>query len=84
VSLGPVSVLSLVHSCTHGARGPKTIDNFCQHLGEYGIEISAQEVSDSMLGKTLRNLGLVLDSPDAEGGMVLVNPFENISGVAAG
>ena len=84
VSLGPVSVLALVHSCTHGARGPKTIDNFCQHLGEYGIDISAQEVSDSMLGKTLRNLGLVLDSPDAEGGMVLVNPFESISGEASG
>ena len=29
-----------------------------------------------MLGQTLRNLGLVLDSPDAEGGMVLINPFE--------
>lgn len=83
VSLGPVSVLALVYSCTHGARGPRTIENFCQHLGEYGIEISAQEVSDSMLGKTLRNLGLVLDSPDAEGGMVLVNPFENISKEAA-
>lgn len=76
VSLGPVSVLALVHSCTHGARGPRTIDNLCQHLGQYGIEIDAQEVADSKLGQTLRNLGLVLDSPDAEGGMVLINPFE--------
>lgn len=76
VSLGPVSVLALVHACTHGARGPRTIDNLCQHLSEYGIEIDAQEVADSMLGQTLRNLGLVLDSPDAEGGMVLINPFE--------
>ena len=76
VSLGPVSVLALVHACTHNARGPRTIDNLCQHLGEYGIEIDAQEVADSMLGQTLRNLGLVLDSPDAEGGMVLINPFE--------
>ena len=76
VSLGPVSVLALVHACTHSARGPRTIDNLCQHLSEYGIEIDAQEVADSMLGQTLRNLGLVLDSPDAEGGMVLINPFE--------
>jgi len=76
VSLGPVSVLVLVHSCTHGARGPRTIDNLCQHLAQYGIEIDAQEVADSRLGQTLRNLGLVLDSPDAEGGMVLINPFE--------
>jgi hypothetical protein len=79
VSLGPVSVLALVHSCTHNARGPRTIDNLCQHLKEYGVEIDAQEVADSMLGQTLRNLGLVLDSPDAEGGMVLVNPFELMS-----
>ncbi len=79
VSLGPVSVLSIVHACTHGARGPRTIDNLCQHLSEYGIEIEAQEVADSMLGQTLRNLGLVLDSPDAEGGMVLINPFELMS-----
>jgi hypothetical protein len=76
VSLGPVSVLALVHSCTYSARGPRTINNLCQHLGEYGIEIDAQEVADSKLGQTLRNLGLVLDSPDAEGGMVLINPFE--------
>jgi hypothetical protein len=76
VSLGPVSVLALVHSCTYSAQGPRTINNLCQHLAEYGIEIDAQEVADSMLGQTLRNLGLVLDSPDAEGGMVLINPFE--------
>jgi len=76
VSLGPVSVLALVHACTHNTRKPRTIDNLCQHLSEYGIEIDAQEVTDSMLGQTLRNLGLVLDSPDAEGGMVLINPFE--------
>lgn len=79
VTLGPVSVLALVHACTHGSRAPKTINNFCQHLRQYGIEISAQEVSESSLGETLRHLGLVLDSPDAEGGMVLVNPFENFA-----
>ncbi|MDG1004576.1 MAG: hypothetical protein P8N58_06815 [Emcibacteraceae bacterium] len=79
VSLGPVSVLAMVHSCTYNAHGPRTIDNLCQHLSEYGIEIDAQEVADSMLGQTLRNLGLVLDSPDAEGGMVLINPFELIT-----
>lgn len=76
VSLGPVSVLSIVHACTHSRKGPRTIDNLCQHLSKYGIEINAQEIAGSALGQTLRNLGLVLDSPDAEGGMVLINPFE--------
>lgn len=76
VSLGPVSVLALVHCCTHMARGPRTVEDFCRHLATYGIEIQAQDVPASDLGQTLRNLGLVLDSPDAEGGMVLVSPFK--------
>lgn len=76
VSLGPVSVLTLVHCCTHLAKGPRTVEDFCRHLANYGIEIRAQDVPRSDLGQTLRNLGLVLDSPDAEGGMVLVSPFK--------
>jgi hypothetical protein len=78
VSLGPVSVLSLVHCCTHRAKGPRTVEDFCRHLANYGIEIRAQDVPRSDLGQTLRNLGLVLDSPDAEGGMVLVSPFKSV------
>jgi hypothetical protein len=79
ISLGPVSVLAIVHACTHNARGPRTVEDLCKHLGQYGIEIKAQEVPGSRLGQTLRNLGLVLDSPDAEGGMVVVNPFELVA-----
>lgn len=76
VSLGPVSVLTLVHCCTHLAKGPRSVEDFCRHLTNYGIEIRAQDVPRTDLGQTLRNLGLVLDSPDAEGGMVLVSPFK--------
>jgi hypothetical protein len=78
VSMGPVATLALVHCCTHGVRGPRTVEDFCRHLSEYGVEIRSQDVAVSDLGKTLRNLGLVLDSPDAEGGMVLVSPFREI------
>ncbi len=83
VVLGPVSVLALVHACTSKARGPRTVDDFCRHIGQYGIEVEAQDIPGSALGQTLRNLGLVLDSPDAEGGMVLVNPFEVVGGEGA-
>lgn len=79
VGLGPVSVLALVHACTHNTRGPRTVDDFCRHLGEYGLEVESQDIPGSALGQTLRNLGLVLDSPDAEGGMVVVNPFELVA-----
>lgn len=77
VSLGPVSVLTMVHCCTHGARGPRTVEDFCRHLAHYGIELRAQDVPHIDIGQTLRNLGLVLDSPDAEGGMVLRSPLES-------
>jgi hypothetical protein len=79
VGLGPVSVLALVHACTHQAAGPRTVDDFCRHLGEYGLEVESQDIPGSALGQTLRNLGLILDSPDAEGGMVIVNPFDNLT-----
>jgi hypothetical protein len=76
ISLGPVSVMCLVHACTHSARGPRTLNNFCQHLASYGIETDPDDISNSALGHTMRSLGLVLDSPDAEGGIALINPFD--------
>lgn len=79
VSLGPVSVLALVNACTRNAKGPRTVEDLCRHLGEYGIEVQAQAVPASQLGQTLRNLGIVFDSPDAEGGMVVLNPFEHVA-----
>ena len=78
VSLGPVSVLTLVHCCTQNARGPRTVEDFCRHLGDYGIEVRPRDVAEGELGQILRHLGLVLDSPDAEGGMVLVSPLKGI------
>lgn len=75
VAMGPVSVLTLVHATTAKKTGPSTVADLCDHAARYGIEIEAQNVPASTLGQTLRNLGLVLDSPDAEGGMVLVDPF---------
>ena len=71
--------MALVHSCTHGYKGPRTLNNFCSHLKVYGIETDPDEVSNSKLGDVMRSLGLVLDSPDAEGGITLINPFNFIS-----
>lgn len=75
VSMGPVSVLALAHACTATRSGPSTVGDLCHHIGHYGIQVEAQNVPTSSLGLTLRNLGIVLDSPDAEGGMVVVDPF---------
>lgn len=75
VSIGPVATIMLSYCCSRTAKGPRTVEDFCNHLAMYGIAVNSQEIGKTSLGQTLRNLGLVLDSPDAEGGMVLVNPF---------
>jgi hypothetical protein len=75
VSLGPVAVLALVHCCLWSVRGPRSVQRLIQHLAAYGIAVSVDELAHNDLGQKLRMLGLVLDSPDAESGMLLVPPF---------
>lgn len=75
VSLGPVAVLALVHCSLAGMSGPRSIHRLGQHLAAYGIAIDRHEIAANDLGHQLRMLGLVLDSPDAESGMLLLPPF---------
>ncbi|AYV45097.1 hypothetical protein CFHF_04255 [Caulobacter flavus] len=75
VSLGPVAVLALVHCSLAKTSGPRSVRYLAQHMSGYGIMIDHQEIAESDLGHQLRMLGLVLDSPDAESGMLLVPPF---------
>lgn len=76
VSLGPVSLLSLVHCCLAEAAGPRSVQRLSEHLEGYGLAVDRDHFTSGELGKSLRTLGLVLDSPDAEGGMLLIPPFE--------
>lgn len=80
LSLGPVAVLGVVHCCLRGAGGPRSVQRLSDHLAWYGIEVDVDNIHASELGKTLRMLGLVLDSPDAESGMLLVPPFASAMG----
>lgn len=75
VSLGPVSVLALVHCALAGMGGPRSIQRLVQHLAAYGVSVDRNDIASSDLGHQLRMLGLVLDSPDAESGMLLLPPF---------
>jgi hypothetical protein len=75
VSLGPVAVLALVHCALAGMGGPRSIHRLGQHLASYGIVVDRQDIARNDLGHQLRMLGLVLDSPDAESGMLLLPPF---------
>jgi len=75
VALGPVSILALVHCSLAGMRGPRSIHRLEQHLAAYGVVIDRHDIARNDLGMQLRMLGLVLDSPDAESGMLLLPPF---------
>lgn len=77
VSLGPVAVLALVHCALAGLGGPRSIRQLGLHLASYGIVVDRQDIARNDLGHQLRMLGLVLDSPDAESGMLLLPPFPN-------
>jgi hypothetical protein len=84
VSLGPAALLALVHCCLAEAAGPRSVHRLCEHLAWYGMDVDLDDIAKSDLGKKLRMLGLVLDSPDAESGMLLVPPFEMTQTAAGG
>ncbi|ODT20974.1 MAG: hypothetical protein ABS35_18605 [Kaistia sp. SCN 65-12] len=75
VGLGPVSVLALVHCSLAGTTGPRSVRRLSQHLAGYGAIVDHRDIATNDLGHQLRMLGLVLDSPDAESGMLLIPPF---------
>lgn len=75
LALGPAAVLAMAHCCLHEVKGPRSVQRLAAHLASYGIEFELHGLNDSDLGRQLRMLGLVLDSPDAESGMLLVPPF---------
>lgn len=72
--MSPVGVITMVHLVTAAER-TATARDLQSKLGEYGISVSLADLSRGSIGMSLRRLGLVTDSPDAEGGMVLRNPF---------
>lgn len=75
VSLGPVAALAIVHCSLSGVAGPRSVRRLAQHLAQYGVSMDHRDIPQNELGHQLRMLGLVLDSPDAESGMLLVPPF---------
>jgi hypothetical protein len=76
-ALGPVSLLAIVHCCLAEVSGPRSVQRFCEHLQAYGVQVPTEALEKGEVGRNLRLLGLVLDSPDAESGMLLVPPFQS-------
>jgi hypothetical protein len=73
---GSAMLVMLVHACCAANPSlPVSLDDFRQRLGEYGLHVPAGELVDGKTGRDLARLGLVVDSPDAAGGRLLVPPF---------
>ncbi len=83
VSLGPVALLAMVHCCLGEVAGPRSLQRLRDHLEWYGIQVDLDNMSGSDLGRKLRMLGLVLDSPDAESGMLMIPPFSSAASLGA-
>jgi hypothetical protein len=76
VQPGPAMLVMLVHACcAANPIIPVSLDDFRSHLGEYGLHVPAGELVHGKTGRDLAMLGLVVDSPDAAGGRLLVKPF---------
>ena len=76
VQPGPAALIQMVYSCCRNySPFPASIDDFRTHLSAYGIYAPAGELQRGRTGRDLERLGLVVDSPDAGGGRLLVNPF---------
>jgi hypothetical protein len=84
VSLGPVALLAMVHCCLREAAGPRSVQRLRDHLEWYGMQVDLDNMSGSDLGRKLRMLGLVLDSPDAESGMLMIPPFMSEQKIGVG
>lgn len=77
VGLGPASLLLMVHCTTTLTNGPCTIGDLVNHLAKYGLEANFHQNNSNYFYKLLRSLGLVIDSPDAEGGMIIISPLHS-------
>ncbi len=76
VQPGPAMLILLVHACCNGQGGiPASLDDLRRHLSHYGLRTPAGELGHGRVGADLEKLGLVVDSPDAAGGRMLVAPF---------
>lgn len=73
---GPAMLILLVHVACQSLGGiPASMDVLRKHLRAYGLGASADELRTGITVHELERLELVVDSPDAGGGRLLVDPL---------
>ncbi|WP_124681846.1 hypothetical protein [Candidatus Viridilinea mediisalina] len=73
---GPAMLILLVYICCQAQSDvPASLEDLRGHIADYGLHAPAGELAGGQVGMDLKKLGLVVDSPDAAGGRLLVTPF---------
>lgn len=76
-SMGAASILTMVYLCSFEEHSDVVgVSDIIDFLSNYGIKINHKDFGAGSIGGHLRKLGLVIDSPDSEGGIVVINPFK--------
>jgi hypothetical protein len=76
VELGPAMLIALAHCCCR-AKSPleASLEDLREHLAKYRVDVPPHELTSGGFSDSLERLGLVVDSPDAAGGRLIVSPF---------
>jgi hypothetical protein len=75
---GAVSLCLAAHSACRRAGGFGTVRDLSDHFAAYGIDVLQTDFEGGRLAARLRGLGLVVDSPDAESGMAVLDPWAGV------
>lgn len=70
---GSALLLTLAFCCTKRSRTVITLKSFREYLLNFGFVIKQSQIA--AFTTQLRNLGLTMDSPDAEEGVIILSPF---------
>lgn len=75
-SPGPVSVFMMVYlNCRELGVESVSTNEHIEFLATYGMAYSQKDLAHGAWGQTLRSLGLIVSSPDADGGVMIRTPF---------
>ena len=55
---------------------PVTLQDLATRFSFYGIRLSTGDLQEGVIANDLEALGILVDSPDAGGGRLVLNPFE--------
>ena len=74
---GPVLLLAMCYSTSASMPGaPVTLQHLANRFSFYGVRLSTGDLQEGVIANDLGALGVLVDSPDAGGGRLVLNPFE--------